>query len=90
MTVAGFLEVALEGAALAAGAVFFTWAFFLAGAALAVDAGLLAAFLAGAALVVPADFFTAVNATSLRDLPVTPDPALWTAAQDVPSTPTSG
>jgi hypothetical protein len=39
---------------------------------------------AGAALVVPADFFTAVNSTSLRDLPVTPFPALRHCGSDVP------
>jgi hypothetical protein len=48
-------------------------------------------FWAGVALVVPAgDFFTAVNSTSLRDLPVVPRTAPEHCGTDVPPTSTSG
>jgi hypothetical protein len=49
-----------------------------------------ASFLAGAAFVVPAgDFFTAVNSTSFKDLPVTPLSALWHSGTNGPPTSTS-
>ena len=50
-----------------------------------------AAFFVGAALVVPADdFFTAVNSTSLRDLPATSPSAPGHCGTAVPPTSTSG
>ena len=63
------------------GAAFVAAAFVAVPAFLALDEVAGAAFLAGAALAVPADFFTAVNSTSFKDLPVTPRSALWHCGQ---------
>jgi hypothetical protein len=95
------LAVAFLAAVLAAG--IFSEVVFFAGTASVPEVALaavlffgaafddVAVFLAGAALVVPAgDFFTAVNSTSLRDLPVVPRTAPGHCGTDVPPTSTSG